>query len=327
MNPPAGPFSVGSTHTLVLPDTLAGLRIDRVLAELVPDLSRSHWKELFDAKLVLVNGTPCSRPSTAVQGGEQVEFTVAERAKHRTEVGDPASLRVLHEDEALIVIDKPAGMLAHPTDVRSGGTVSDLAVQRFGPLPTLQGEDRPGIVHRLDVGTSGVMVLARTQAAFENLLEQFRERRVEKTYRALVFGVPRFDTGWIDAPLERDSGDSSRMVVVKPGQGREAQTFYSVERRFRGMSLISAQPKTGRTHQIRVHLTHSGMPLVGDRLYKRRGGPPMQLPADAPVPTRQCLHASELSFVHPTSGEPVKFTAPLAEDFAAMLAWTEKNLG
>jgi 23S rRNA pseudouridine1911/1915/1917 synthase len=326
MTHPRPSYSVGSRHTLRLPQGTEGRRIDRVLAELVPELSRSHWKELFEAGLVAVDGAVCDRPSTEVVAGAQVQFTVAERVKHRTEAPDPAQLVVLYEDDALVVIDKPPGVLAHPTDTRSGATISDLAVARFGPLPTLQGDDRPGIVHRLDAGTSGVMVLARTTAAFEHLMNQFRSREVHKTYRALVYGAPRFDTGWIDAPLERDSGDSSRMVVARPGEGREAQTYYVVEQRFRGLALVAAQPKTGRTHQIRVHLTHAGMPLVGDKLYRRKGGPSLRLPADAPVPSRQCLHAAEIRFVHPTTGESVQFSAPLAADFAQMLAWTQREL-
>jgi len=326
MTLPEPSLPVGSTHVLTLPEGYEGRRIDRVLAELVPALSRSHWKELFEAGLVRVDGATCERPSTEVTVGSRVEFTVAARAKHREEAPDPQQLVVLHEDEALVVIDKPPGVLAHPTDTRSGATISDLAAARYGALPTLQGEDRPGIVHRLDAGTSGVMVLARTESAFEHLMNQFRAREVRKTYRALVYGTPRFDTGWIDAPLERDSGDSSRMVVARPGEGREAQTYYVVERRFRGLSLVAAQPKTGRTHQIRVHLTHAGMPLVGDKLYRRKGGPSLRLPAEAPVPPRQCLHAAEICFVHPLTGQPVSYAAPLAADFAAMLAWTEREL-
>ncbi len=326
MHSPEDSLPVGSTHSLTLPEGSEGKRLDRVLAELVPQLSRSHWKELFEAGLVQVDGVVCPRPSNEVTVGSRVEFKVAGRVKHRSEVGDPAQLVVLHEDEALVVVDKPPGVLAHPTDTRSGATISDLAAARYGALPTLQGEDRPGIVHRLDAGTSGVMVLARTVAAFEHLMNQFRSREVQKTYRALVYGTPRFDTGWIVAPLERDGGDSSRMVVARPGDGREAQTYYVVERRFRGLSLVSAQPKTGRTHQIRVHLTHAGMPLVGDKLYRRKGGPSLRLPSSAPVPPRQCLHAAEIRFVHPLSGERVSFTAPLAADFAAMLAWTERDL-
>jgi 23S rRNA pseudouridine1911/1915/1917 synthase len=217
-------------------------------------------------------------------------------------------------------------VLAHRTDSASGATISELAVLRYGELPALQGSDRPGIVHRLDAGTSGVMVLARTEEAFRDMMRQFRERSVSKTYLALVYGEPRFDSGWIEAPIERALGDTSRMKTAKPGEGRAAQTYYEVRERFRGLALLAVQPKTGRTHQIRVHLASVGMHLVGDKLYKRRGGHLVRLPPEAPVPPRQCLHAFELRFVHPATKEPVVFQAPLAEDFEKLLAWAREHL-
>lgn len=296
-----------------------------MLCALVPDVSRSHWKELIEDGRVLVDGLECRKPGTEVDLGARLEFTLAPRRKLRVEVTDAALLRVLFEDEFIVVVDKPPGVLAHPTDTASGATISELAVARFGPLPTLQGADRPGIVHRLDAGTSGVMVLARSEPAFAELMRQFRQREVEKTYLALVYGTPRFDSGWVHASIDREKGDSSRMIVARPGEGRAASTYYEVRSRFRDVALLAAQPKTGRTHQIRVHLTHAEMPLVGDKLYKRKGGPLFRFPPDAPLPARQCLHAAEIRFRHPVSLEPVSFEAPLADDFARMLAWVREH--
>jgi 23S rRNA pseudouridine1911/1915/1917 synthase len=314
-------------QTVRVPPESAGQRLDRVLVALAPGLSRMHVKELIQDGRVTVDGLVSTKPGIEVNGGQELTYEIAPRRKLRFEPGDPRSLQVLHEDEALIVIDKPPGVLSHPSDTVSGASVSELAVLRFGPMPSLQGPDRPGIVHRLDAGTSGVMVLARTEPAFLDLMRQFRAREVAKVYLALVYGEPRFDSGWIEGALERSPDDSSRMQVSATGSGRPAQTFYEVRERFRGLSLVAAQPKTGRTHQIRVHLASAGMPLVGDKLYRRKGGHSIRLPDEAPIPPRQCLHASELRFRHPLTGEPVRFEAPLPEDFARMLAWARENLG
>ncbi len=311
---------------LQAPPELKSQRLDRTLARLLPELSRTHIKELIEAGLVTANGQPQRKSGALIDGPCELQVTLAPRRNLRVERGDPASLIVLHEDEALVVIDKPPGVLAHPTLTSRGASISDLAAARYGELPTLQGRDRPGIVHRLDAGTSGVMVLARTEAAFAHLMQQFRERSIEKSYLALVYGEPRFDTGWVETGIERDPRDSSRMAVAAPGEGRDARTFYSVAERFAGLTLISAQPKSGRTHQIRVHLTSIGLALVGDKLYRRRGGHSIRLAADAPVPARQCLHASKLSFTHPLTAERVTFEAPLPADFEAMLTWARANL-
>jgi 23S rRNA pseudouridine1911/1915/1917 synthase len=323
---PPGP---AERRTVRVPPELSGLRLDRVLTTLIPGVSRMHVKELIQDGRVTVDGLASNKPGVEVLGGQELGFEVAPRRKLRFEPGDPRSLHVLHEDEALIVVDKAPGVLSHPSDTVSGSSVSELAVLRFGPLPSLQGKDRPGIVHRLDAGTSGAMVLARTEPAFLDLMRQFRSRQVVKTYLALVYGEPRFDTGWIEGALERSPEDSSRMQVAAAGSAtaRPAQTYYEVRERFRGLTLVAALPKTGRTHQIRVHLASAGMPLVGDKLYRRKGGPSIRLPGEAPIPPRQCLHASELRFHHPLTGEPVHFEAPLPEDFARMLAWTRANLG
>ncbi len=173
---------------------------------------------------------------------------------------------ILYEDEDIVAFDKPAGLVVHRNDRYGGGTLADLAQARYGPLPEVQGEHRPGIVHRLDRETSGVIVLGRTQEALEELKRQFKEREAEKTYLAFVHESPRFDSEWIDEPIGTDERHPERKMVVPRGQGREASTYYEVRERFRGFSLIECKPRTGRTHQIRVHLSWAEHSLVGDRL-------------------------------------------------------------
>ncbi len=306
---------------LSAPSELKNARLDRALAAMLPKLSRTYLKELIGAGHVRVDGQVVTKAGTPLEAPCEIELVLARRRNVRFEPADPAALKVLFEDEALIVIDKPPGMLAHPTANSIGASVCELAAARYGALPTLQGKDRPGIVHRLDAGTSGVMVLARTSEAFADLMQQFRLRSVEKHYLALVYGEPRFDSGWVEAAIERDPRDSGRMAVAADGQGRDARTFYTVLERMAGLCLIRAEPKSGRTHQIRVHLTSIGLPLVGDKLYRRKGGHSLRLPADAPTPPRQCLHAQTLTFTHPASKERVRFEADLPVDFARMLEW------
>ena len=229
-------------------------------------------------------------------------------------------MNVLYEDNHLLIVDKPAGLLVHPSPAVRGGTLSEQAVARWGPLPDLQGEDRPGIVHRLDAGTSGLLVLALREPAMRELLRQFREREVKKTYLAVVHGEPRFDTGWIEGAIARSAASPERMEVVAEGEGREARTWYEVRERLGPASLVECQPQTGRTHQIRVHLASLGHPLVGDPLYRPRQTPSRRLAADAPLPARQALHAARLEFAHPGSGERAAFESPLPDDLAALLA-------
>ncbi|MEO0653220.1 MAG: pseudouridine synthase, partial [Planctomycetota bacterium] len=193
-----------------------------------------------------------------------------------------------------------------------------------GSLPAVQGDDRPGIVHRLDGATSGVMLIGKTEPAALELRRQFREREVDKTYLALVYGVPRFDSDWIEQPLGRSERAPDRISVVSEDEGRPAQTFYEVLERFDGYSLLRCKPRTGRTHQIRVHLEWLGHPIVTDKLYLGKKGRP-SLPEDAPVPRRQALHALRIEFKHPTRDERVAFEAPFAPDLQAFLDWLRQR--
>jgi 23S rRNA pseudouridine1911/1915/1917 synthase len=304
-----------------VPSELAGERLDKVLASLVAETSRTHLKHLVREGRVTVDGVPCVRPGLHVAGGEEVTVELRARAREHEVTPATSTLDVIHEDQDLVVIHKPARVVVHPSGGLHHNTISEQAVARYGPLPTLQGADRPGIVHRLDAATSGVMVLCRTERAFAGLMQQFRERAVVKTYLALVYGVPRFESGWIETPIGRSERDPSRFTVVAAGEGVPASTYWEAAERFDGLALLRCMPKTGRTHQIRVHLASIDHPIVGDPLYKRRGGPPLSLPPGAPVPERQALHALSVEFEHPTSGKRVRFEAPLEADIEAMLAW------
>lgn len=306
---------------LQVPSECAGQRLDRVLSQLIPGVSRVRLQELIQDGGVAVDGVLAERASLPVAAGSLLSLSRVARSRERAG-GGAADFVVLHEDAWLAVIDKPAGMVAHPSEVVRGGTVSERAVARWGPLPGVQGEDRPGIVHRLDADTSGLMVLALERAAAEALVHAFRERAVEKTYLALVHGETRFDSDWISVPLGRRPERPDRISVMEEG-GREAETFYETRERFDGFSLVSVRPRTGRTHQIRVHLAHIGHPLVGDRVYRGRATP--RPPRGAPALGRHALHASELAFAHPSTGEPLRFQAEPPADMRGWLEWLRRE--
>ena len=305
---------------MLVPQSLAGERLDLALVELLQGaLSRTRIQELILDGGVVVEGAPAERAALLLESGQCVELVEVPRSRERTGGPADAGLAVLYEDEHLAVVDKPPGQLSHPTTVVRGGTLSERAVERWGALPAPQGEDRPGIVHRLDADTSGLIVVAKSEAAAGRLVEAFREREVEKRYEALVFGEPRFDSDWISTPIGRSSRRSDRMRVVPEGEGRPAETFYRVLERHPRFALLECRPKTGRTHQIRVHLASIDHPIVGDRVYPGRVRVP--LPRDAPRPARHFLHAAGLSFAHPVTAEALAFESPSPKDFSEWLEW------
>jgi 23S rRNA pseudouridine1911/1915/1917 synthase len=304
-----------------------GLRLDVFLARQPEFGSRTRAKDWVDLGHVRVDGE-MARPSQVVATGSVVQFDALPQSK---ELGDEefarVPLRVLHEDQELLVVDKPPGLPAHPQEgqaVLSTLSVASLALHRCGELPRLAGLDRPGIVHRLDKDTSGVMVLARTEAAFHALQAQFRGRLVQKEYRALCWGESRFDSDYIDRRLATQKGNVERVVVVEHG-GRPARTYYEVLERLAGLTWFRCLPRSGRTHQIRVHLASIGHPLVGDQLYRTRQSAHCALPPGAPDPRRHCLHAFRLEFAHPSTGQPVAFEAPIPADLEALLSWLRRR--
>lgn len=322
------PTPAQPVRRFTVPEELDGVRLDRALSRLAQGLSRTRLQEWILDGGVCVDGEVVRRRAWLLSAGQEIELADVPRSRERLGSDPAAELPIVHEDPHLVVVDKPAGMVVHPASVVRGGTVSERMEARYGPLPDVQGADRPGVVHRLDADTSGLLVLARTAEAGERLVALFRARRVEKLYLALVYGDPRFDSDWIETPIGRAPGRHDRMSTVPAGpggKGREAATFYEVRERLGEFALLAIRPRTGRMHQIRVHLSSIGHPLLGDRLYHggRRSLP--RLPAGAPALGRHALHAAGLAFEHPATGERLDLEAPLPRDLDELLGWLRKR--
>ena len=293
----------------VVPAECAGLRLDQALAVLYPAHSRNRLQGWIKAGIVLLDGRSTD-PKHKVWGGERL--TVAGPPDDRSTRDGPEDipLNVVFEDASLLVIDKPVGLVVHPGNGVAGGTLLNGLLFHF---PELQRLPRAGIVHRLDKDTSGLMVVARTLEAQTDLVRQLQARTVKRVYLAVVLGQPP-DCGVVDAPIGRHPVHRTRMAVVE--DGREARTRYQVLERFAGAALVECRLETGRTHQIRVHLSHLGHPLVGDATYRRRRkGSPL---LDA-FP-RQALHARELGLLHPFSRQACAWESTLPADMAELLA-------
>ncbi len=303
-------------YTLTIPPEHAGTRIDRVLPSLVPDLSRSHGAQLLAAGAVLLNGRP-ARAADKVRAGDGVLLTVPDPAPTAL-VAEALDLTIVYEDDAVLVVDKPAGMVVHPAPGHPGGTLVNALLAHTDRL-SLQGEIRPGIVHRLDKDTSGLLVVARSDAAHAALVRQHQARTMDKEYLGLALGQPQPPTGLIDVPLGRDLHERKRQAVR--ADGRVARTRYSTEQAvpargpIEGTSLLRLRLETGRTHQIRVHLAYIGHPILGDAVYGSR----TLRQAQALGLRRQFLHATRLAFDLPGSGQRVTFDSPLPPDLAAVL--------
>lgn len=296
----------------------AGQRLDRFLAAHLSDLSRTRIQALLDEGRILVDEI-ARKASHRVEPGELVSIDLPEPRPSSVEA-EAILLDVLYEDESLAVINKPAGMTVHPGAGNESGTLVAALLHRYGSqgLSTVGGPLRPGIVHRLDKGTSGAMVIARTDAAHHRLVEEFRDREVEKTYVALLHGALKGETGSVELPVARDLRRRSRMTARRR-EGRAAKTDWRILHRVPGaFTLIEAGLHTGRTHQIRVHFSALGAPVVGDTLY----GAPRQERVDKTVLEplgRNFLHAARLQFEHPATHARVDIRAPLPSDLRAYL--------
>jgi 23S rRNA pseudouridine1911/1915/1917 synthase len=288
----------------------AGQRLD-VFLSAVSGLSRARVQRLILDGHVLVGGGP-QKSRHRVTPGERIQLRVPPVAPLRL-IPEAIPLDILHEDDDLIVLNKPPGMVVHPGAGRSSGTLVHALLAHCGRLPGIGGVERPGIVHRLDRDTSGVLVVAKTDAAHQSLARQFKIRVVKKRYLALVHGEVRQDSGRIEAAIGRHQHDRKRMGVLVRG-GREARTAYHVVRRLPGMTVLALDLETGRTHQIRVHLAHIGHPVMGDQTYGGRRER-RRTAAETPRAERQMLHAWRLGFQHPATGRWVEFVAPIPEDF------------
>lgn len=301
----------------IVPEHLAGKRFDQALAEMFPEFSRSRLSEWIKGGDALLDGVS-AKPKVPVAGGERVSLRA--RVSIETDaVAEAIALNVLHADEDVIVLDKPAGLVVHPGAGNATGTLVNALLNYDAELAHLP---RAGIVHRLDKDTSGLMVVARSLRAHAGLIEQLSSRQVHRQYVAVVQG-PMVAGGSVDAPIDRHPRDRVRMAVAREGQGRDAITHYRVRERFRAHTVVECRLETGRTHQIRVHMAHIKHPLVGDPLY----GGAFRLPkaaSDVLVAAlrgfrRQALHAEKLSFMHPVSQQHLAFESPLPADMTALI--------
>jgi len=299
---------------LVVNAAEAGQRIDAFIAH-GTGMSRSRAAVLVEAGLVLVNGK-CVKPSAKLRLGDEVSINLPEPSPDDTLIPENIPLRILFKDEHLVVIDKPAGLVVYPAAGHRSGTLMNALRSMVGPLSAPGGPLRPGVVHRLDKDTSGVMVVALDDASYYSLVEQFRARTIQREYRALVFGCPRADEGEIDAQIGRSTADRKKMSV-RSNRGKEARTSWKLLRKLNGAAFVSAKLGTGRTHQIRVHFLSLGHPVLGDRTYGEKtaithSGKRITFP-------RQMLHAATLGFLHPVSNEWISFESPLPADLEKAL--------
>ncbi|HEX6160538.1 MAG TPA: RluA family pseudouridine synthase [Thermoanaerobaculia bacterium] len=311
---------MSETREAVAGNAQDGLRLDRALGELFPEHSRSFLARLVDDGHVSVDTRPAAKPSQRVSAGQKIVLTLPDPEPSGA-VSQDLPLTILFEDRDVVVLDKPAGLVVHPAAGHRDGTLVNALLFHVEDLSGVGGELRPGIVHRLDKDTSGVMVVAKHDLAHRKLTTAWNSEAVRKEYLALVYGTPDPERGRIDAPIARDPRDRKKMGIVEGG--RRAVTDYEVIERLRGLSLVRCRLHTGRTHQIRVHLKHRGHPLVGDPLYtgaQWRGIPDKRIQRLLSEFPRQALHAARITFPHPSSGEAMTFESPLAADVAELLA-------
>lgn len=286
----------------------ADKRIDIYISKNIEDISRTQVQKLIDEGKILVDGKKI-KSNYKVKSGDKIEIQIPDPVKVDI-LPEDIDIEILYEDEDIAVVNKPQGMVVHPAAGNYTGTLVNALLARCSNLSGINGEIRPGIVHRIDKDTSGVLVIAKNDVAHKKLAEQIKEHSVNRIYVALVEGIIKNDSGVINLPIGRHPVERKKMAVVKNG-GRNAVTHFKVLERYRENTLIQAKLETGRTHQIRVHMAHIGHPLVGDPVYgykkqkyKLKG---------------QALHAMTLGFVHPTKGEYMEFSAPLPDYFNELI--------
>jgi 23S rRNA pseudouridine1911/1915/1917 synthase len=309
-----------STLVVTVPASLDGVRVDKAVA-LVADVSRSAVNTLIGQRRITVDGAAVSSRSATLHQGQVLTIDAGQEAPAVAPEPDPSVVfEVVHEDADVIVVDKPAGLVVHPGAGHRTGTLVNGLLARYPELTAVGAEvgadpDRPGIVHRLDRGTSGLMVVARTADAYRSLVTQLGDRHVTRSYRALVLGEVEGESGVVDAPIGRSVSSPTRMAVSR--RGKEARTRYRVDQRYTEpapTTLMTATLETGRTHQIRVHLSAIGHPVVGDEVYARGRSLP------GAVVTRPFLHAYRLGFTHPATGRPDSWDSALPADLEDQLA-------
>jgi len=291
----------------------SGARLDVWLAEQQPEHSRARWQSLIKDGMVTVNGKTV-KPNHKLRAGERVEWTIPAPVDAVPQAED-IPLNILYEDRDMIVINKPAGLVVHPAAGNETGTLVNALLHHCDDLAGIGGEKRPGIIHRLDKDTSGVMVVAKNEASLNALAHQFKERETEKEYLAIVRGIPAPPRGMIETTIGRHPIFRKKMTV-NVRNGRHAVSHYEVIEKFADAALVRVKIETGRTHQIRVHMAHIKHPVIGDEVYGRR--------FDIKAP-RQMLHAAKLSIRHPDGAERMQFSAPLPDDMEMLLKRLRKE--
>jgi len=315
-------FEQGKHFSIQVTEKDQGRRLDQFLSEADLNLSRSHAKHLIQKYHILLNQKP-TKPSAHLKAGDRISGSLPPPESFSLEP-ELLPLTILYEDSSLIVIDKPSGMVVHPAYGNPSGTLVNALLYHCKDLAGINGVLRPGIVHRLDKDTSGVMVVAKEDEAFHHLTKQFRNRNVEKVYLAIVYGKFGQDEGLIDSAIGRHPSERKRMST-RTRKGRAAVTRWKKVEEFECCTLLEIYPQTGRTHQIRVHLSSIGHPVLGDPLYGRKGRPgairdPVLKECVKRI-NRQALHAQRLKFTHPRKEEGVQFVAPIPEDMKEALEW------
>lgn len=318
-------------HRIEVDKGQALLRIDRFLTDRLPNASRNKIQLAIDSDFVLVNGKP-TKANYKIRPSDVITISLPEPPRDTDVKPENIPLNIVYEDDYLLVVNKPAGMVVHPAFNNWSGTLVNALTHHFQNLPTMKGNDgRPGLVHRIDKDTSGLLVIAKTDAAMVHLAKQFYVHSIERTYYALVWGEPKESRGTIDAPLGRSLKDRRVTIVYTPESGlvggKEAVTHYEVLKNIRYVSLLKCNLETGRTHQIRVHLKHLGHPIFNDETY----GGNIVLKGNMfskyksfvencfQVIPRQALHAKTLGFIHPITKEKMQFDSDLPADFQAAL--------
>lgn len=304
-------------------DEHVGKRIDNYLASQIRDWSRARLQRLIEDDEVLVNGHTI-KAAYKLRAGDEIEVDLSP-APDAEFIPENIPLKIVYEDDSIVVVDKPAGLAVHPGAGISSGTLANALAFHFLNLSINAGKFRPGIVHRLDKNTSGLLVVAKTEAAHENLAEQFRSRTVKKSYLALVHGSVEKDSGKISEPITRDPRNRIRMAVGSGG--RSAVSLYHVKKRYPRFTLLQVDLKTGRTHQIRVHLAWLKHPVVGDEVYgggRDKTVIDRSLRAQIRKLQRQFLHSEQLGFIHPKIEAPMHFSAPLPPELASLLEYFEE---
>ncbi len=292
---------------ITVPTGTVGTRLDKHINEQHPEISRTQAQRLIEEGLVTVNGAT-GRPSYKVTGGDQISIIIPPPQPSALSA-ENIPLKIVYEDKDVIVVDKPAGLTVHPAPGHPEHTLANAILSHIPEIADTGERERPGIVHRLDKDTSGLIIIAKNNQAHQNLTEQFKNRTVKKTYLTVVKGRVAPERGTIEAPIGRDRSHREKMSITDNSHGREARTKYHVIKHIGSYSLLEAVPETGRTHQIRVHLAAIGYPVIGDQVYGVK----------SPLLGRQFLHAHRIIFKLPSSGEEVEFSSELPPDLAEAL--------